>query len=186
MYILTAERPDDAAAIEILLDEAFGPDRQAKTSYRYRRDVPPEPGLSFVIRDAGSGRGRVVGTIRYWPATIGAANVSVLLLGPIAVASGLRLGGIGAMLMRCSLEAARAGGHRIVLLVGELAYYGRFGFVPAAPYGIAMPGEAIHRLLVRELVPGALAGTRGDMIAVRPPLPQAPDQFSVSKQAVLW
>ena len=36
MYKILRERPADAGDIEQLLDLAFGPDRLAKTSYRYR------------------------------------------------------------------------------------------------------------------------------------------------------
>jgi predicted N-acetyltransferase YhbS len=46
-------------------------------------------------------------------------------------------------------------------LVGDAAFYRRFGFAPAAPLGITMPEEAPGRLLVKELVPDALAGVSG-------------------------
>jgi len=49
-----------------------------------------------------------------------------------------------------------------VLLVGDLSYYGRFGFRSAAAHGIGMPGEQPHRLQVLELQAGALDGVAGD------------------------
>ncbi|MFM8988579.1 MAG: hypothetical protein ACKOUS_02715, partial [Alphaproteobacteria bacterium] len=65
--------------------------------------------------------------------------------------------------------AAGAAGHALVLLVGEVAYYGQFGFVPAAPLGFDMPGERPERLLARALAPGAqgAGGTilRADAVA---------------------
>jgi predicted N-acetyltransferase YhbS len=47
--------------------------------------------------------------------------------------------------------------------VGDLSYYGRFGFRSAAAHGIFMPGEDPRRLQLLELDPGALAGVAGDL-----------------------
>jgi len=160
------EAPDDSPAIEALLDEAFGADRHKKQSYRFRQHVGPVEALSLVARD----RGRVVGTIRQWPVAItGApAGTQALLLGPIGVAADRRGERIGDRLMRESLRLADELGFTIVLLVGELTYYGRFGFRSAAAHGLFMPGEDPKRLQVLELDPGALAGVSGDLWPILP------------------
>jgi predicted N-acetyltransferase YhbS len=159
--IIEFEQPEDAPAIEALLDEAFGSDRLRKQSYRYRTGVAPVAELCLVARD----RGRVVGTVRYWPVVIvGEPGIKpALLLGPIGVAADRRSERIGDKLMRESLRRADALGPGIVLLVGDLSYYGRFGFRPAAPRGIRMPGEQPERLQVLELEAGALTGISGDL-----------------------
>jgi predicted N-acetyltransferase YhbS len=164
--MIEAEGPDDAPSIEALLDEAFGADRHKKQSYRFRQHVGPVEALSLVARD----RGRVVGTIRQWPVAItGApAGTSALLLGPIGVAADRRRERIGDRLMRESLRLADELGFAIVLLVGELSYYGRFGFRAAAAHGLFMPGEDPKRLQVLELDPGALAGVSGDLWPILP------------------
>ena len=153
-------------AIEALLDEAFGADRHKKQSYRFRQHVGPIEALSLVARD----RGRVVGTIRQWPVAItGApAGTPALLLGPIGVAADRRRERIGDRLMRESLRLADELGYAIVLLVGEVSYYGRFGFRAAAAHGLFMPGEDPKRLQVLELDPGALAGVSGDLWPILP------------------
>jgi len=163
---IEAEGPGDSPAIEALLDEAFGADRHKKQSYRFRQHVGPVEALSLVARD----RGRVVGTIRQWPVAItGApAGAPALLLGPIGVAADRRKERIGDRLMRESLRLADELGFAIVLLVGELSYYGRFGFRSAAAHGLFMPGEDPRRLQVLELEPGALAGVSGDLWPVLP------------------
>ncbi|HSY85015.1 MAG TPA: N-acetyltransferase [Verrucomicrobiae bacterium] len=163
---IEAEGPGDSPAIEALLDEAFGADRHKKQSYRYRQHVGPVEALSLVARD----RGRVVGTIRQWPVAItGApAGAPALLLGPIGVAADRRKERIGDRLMRESLRLADELGFAIVLLVGELSYYGRFGFRSAAAHELFMPGEDPRRLQVLELEPGALAGVSGDLWPVLP------------------
>lgn len=169
-YTLAAERPGDAAAIEAILDAAFGADRQAKRSYSYRQGVESVPALRLTARDADD---RLVGTIRYWPIEVLGEGGSrpALLLGPIAVEPRLKGIGLGRALMRASLAMARARGHRLVLLVGDAAYYGQFGFVPGAPLGFVMPQEQPHRLQALELEPGAFAG--GGVLSVHRPLNSA-------------
>ena len=164
MFVISAERPGDGPAIEALLDRAFGPDRHTRIAYRYRRDVAPVPGLGLIALDRGADA--LVGSIRYWPVTIG-AGTPALLLGPLAVAPGRGGEGIGRDLMRQSLDLAQARGNGIVLLVGRQDYYGKFGFRPASPHGIAMPDETPQRLLVAELAPNALAGVGGDVLVRR-------------------
>ncbi|MSO93577.1 MAG: N-acetyltransferase [Rhodospirillales bacterium] len=161
MIRIANEQPKDSNAIEALLDRLFSRDRRSKASYAFRRETPPVTRLSLVARD----RGHVVGTVRYWPVEIGGARTPALLLGPIGVSPLYQGKGVGGALMSQSLALAAATGHRIVLLVGDRAYYARFQFRPAAPLGLSMPDEQPHRLLVRELVPDALEGVKG---GVRP------------------
>ena len=58
-------------------------------------------------------------------------------------------------------EAARLG-HGAVLLVGDPAYYARFGFTAEKTDALAMPGPyEKHRFLALELAVGALEGAAG-------------------------
>jgi predicted N-acetyltransferase YhbS len=166
MLDLTLETPADTAEIEALLDLSFGPDRLKKRSYHFRRGVPKVDELCLVARDPGNAT--IVGGIRYWPVTIGQMATPALLLGPLAIQPERRGTGVGAALMRQSLALAGQAGHRVVVLVGDLAYYGRFGFSPAQPRGIFMPQEAPERVLATELAPGALEGVVGAIHRWRP------------------
>ncbi len=157
MFTVTTERPEDRAAIDQLLDRAFGADRDSKISYGYRKGVPPVADLRFVARHDADGA--ILGTLRFWPVRIGTHGA--LLLGPLAVEPALKGRGIGAALMFHGLDAAAWARHARVVLVGELDYYARFGFAPATPMGLVMPNEAPHRLLARELVKGAFEGVAG-------------------------
>ena len=159
MFTITTERPEDRAAIENLLDQAFGADRGKKVSYAYRKGVAPVDDLKFVAR--ADSDGAILGTLRFWPVRIGCH--AALLLGPLAVAPALKGKGIGAALMFHGLDAAAWAKHGRVVLVGDLAYYKRFGFQPATPMGLIMPHEAPHRLLARELAKGAFAGVAGSI-----------------------
>lgn len=157
MFHLTTERPEDGPAIETLLDRAFGPDRHAKISYRYRSDVPPVRELSRVAR--ADADGRILGTIRYWPVAIGGHDA--LLLGPVAAEPALKGRGIGVALIRDTLDAAAWMNAARVVLVGDIGYYKRFGFAPAAPMGLHMRGENPDRLLACALARNAFAGVSG-------------------------
>lgn len=160
MFILSDERPADGAAIERLLDKCFGCDRHGKRSYAYRRDRGPVDGLSVSAR--ARDQGTLLGNIRFWPAWLGGEEV--LLLGPLAVDPDHQGEGIGRALVAEGLKRARARGYGLVLLVGDPAYYGRFGFEPAAPHDIFMPGEDPARLQLREIRPGYLGRLRGDLL----------------------
>jgi predicted N-acetyltransferase YhbS len=155
MIAIRSEKPADIAAREALLDVAYGASRFAKPSQRLRQGR--EPAMSYVASE----HGRVVGTVRLWTVSAG-ADRPALLLGPLAVHPDRRQRGIGSALVRRAIRAARAAGHGALLLVGDAAYYGRFGFSARGTAALAMPGPYERdRLLALELVPGALDGARG-------------------------
>ncbi|MDR3518472.1 MAG: N-acetyltransferase [Azospirillaceae bacterium] len=179
------ERPHHAAAIEALLDSAFGPNRFAKTAYRFRDGVGPVGDLCLV---AENDRGEIEGTIRYWPVMI-AGRCPSLLLGPIAVVPDCQGNGLGAALIRASLMRAAAAGHRSVILVGDEPYYRRFGFVRALTRSLTLPGPVdLDRFLGLELVPGALRGLAGAVTPWVAPVPAAArsrSRFSVLARQAL-
>lgn len=148
--VIAPERDADAGAIEGLEQRAFGPGRYARTAYRLREGNPHDRALSFVARVSTL----VVGSIRLTQIRVG--DAPALLLGPLTVDPAFRSKGIGRMLIEAALEAAKAGGHQAVLLVGDEAYYARVGFKRASMDRFVMPGPVDPmRLLVRELTAGA-------------------------------
>jgi predicted N-acetyltransferase YhbS len=159
------EKPADIAAREHLLDAAFGPDRFAKSSERLREGRVPARGLAFAAFEGQ----RLVGTVRLWSVTAG--NVTrCLLLGPLAVDERVRNRGVGAVLMWRALRAAKARGYRAVLLVGDPAYYNRFGFSAEHTGTLRMPGPYdFDRLLACEFVPGVLRRAHGMIAPNRSP-----------------
>lgn len=150
------ESPDLAAAIDKLHERAFGPGRFARSAFRLREGVPHVPELSFVARVATL----LVGSVRLTPIRIGGEDA--LLLGPLTVEPAFMGRGIGATLMTRSLDAARDAGHRLVLLVGDEPYYGKFGFRRVARGQVVLPGPVDPaRVLICELVDGAFSGVAG-------------------------
>jgi predicted N-acetyltransferase YhbS len=82
-----------------------------------------------------------------------------LLLGPLAVDEGCRNRGIGGGLMRRAIGIAGRRGHDALLLVGDAAYYQRFGFSAAKTGALQLPGPFERpRLLGCELKAGSLHG----------------------------
>jgi predicted N-acetyltransferase YhbS len=157
MVTIREERIADLAAREALLDEAYGAARFSKTSERLREGRCPATGLSLVAVD----RHRLVGTVRLWDVAAGSAP-NALLLGPLAVHPDYRNRGIGTALVRRAITRARLAGYSAILLVGDEAYYDRFGFSAALTSELWMPGRPDpDRLLALELKPDALAGARG-------------------------
>src|ERR1700682_4323544 len=146
-----AERPEDAPLVDALNAESFGPGRFARSAFRLREGVAPERKLSFVAVEAGTLRG----SVRFWPSVVGGAFA--LMREPLAVQLAQRGRGIGIALMVRGLEEAKALGHRAVILVGDLPYYARAGFVAIKPGRIRFPGPVDPaRILGVGLVEGAL------------------------------
>jgi hypothetical protein len=166
-FAIRAEKASDFVAREALLDAAFGENRQQRTCQRLRDRRAPAEGLAF----SAVARGKVVGTVRLWH--VSAGGVPALVLGPLAVGAAFRKLGVGATLMTCALAAARARGHRAVLLLGDAAYYERFGFSAEKTSELMLPGAyEQERLLAVEFVPGALDGAWGMIVPTGGSLPK--------------
>jgi len=159
MAEIRRETAADAPAADAIVATAFGPGRLAKTAYRLREGVDCVPELSYVALEGT----RIVGTVRYWPVSIG--GEPALMLGPIAIVADRQGKGIALALMQTTLAEAKRLGHRAVVLVGDEPYYGRAGFQRIQPYGrITMPGPVnFARLLGLSLVEGALDAMKGEV-----------------------
>ena len=145
--------PADLADIEALHERAFGPGRFTKTAHRIREGLPAFSRVCLIARLGPE----VAAAVRFAPITIGGRR-GAMLLGPLAVEPRLAGQGIGKRLVREGIERAGAGGYRLVVLVGDLAYYERAGFAPVPKGQIQLPGPVDYsRLLAVELEPGALA-----------------------------
>ena len=100
----THEQPQDADAIEALLDHAFGPGRFTKVSERVREFAEFRPDMSFCAWDGA----RLVGSVRMWAVHVGGRPV--IFLGPLAVlAEGRKFGTGGELVQRASAAAQAAG-----------------------------------------------------------------------------
>ena len=73
---------------------------------------------------------------------MGSLSRNAALFGPVSVLPELQGRGYGSRLISYTLEKAKELGFPAVLITGAPAYYGRFGFVSAARYGIRLAGAS--------------------------------------------
>jgi predicted N-acetyltransferase YhbS len=162
MITIRHEIEADAPQREALLDRAFGKSRRRKTSERLREGRVPSDGLAFA---AVNEEGKLIATVRLWDIVAGSAGPA-LLLGPLAVDARYRGQGLGCRLMERAVNEAKVKGFGAILLVGDAPYYSRFGFTADAVAGLRLPGPVERsRFLGLELIPGALGGAEGLVMA---------------------
>jgi predicted N-acetyltransferase YhbS len=151
---LVLEQPDEAGAVDALIERAFGPGRYAKAAERLREHNHPLLDISYVAWSDGA----LAGCVRMWPIRIGAAPA--VLLGPFAVEPEWRSRGLGAALIARACAATEAAGHALILLVGDAPYFGPLGFQIVPPGRIVMPGPVDPaRVMFRAFASGVdLAG----------------------------
>jgi predicted N-acetyltransferase YhbS len=150
------ETAGDAQAIERLHERTFGPGRFVLSAYRLREQIGHMLDLSYTAHIGTL----LVGSVRQLPICIG--DTPALLLGPLTVKQPFRGRGVGRALLERALADDRAKGHRLVVLVGDEAYYSRAGFKMIPKGRATMPGPVdLRRLLVAELADGAFEGVSG-------------------------
>jgi predicted N-acetyltransferase YhbS len=153
---ISPETAGDALPVERLHERTFGPGRFVLSAYRLREHVDHRLDLSFTARIGTL----LVGSVRQLPVLVG--DTPALLLGPLTVEPPFRGRGVGRALLDRALKEAQAKGHRLVLLVGDEAYYGRVGFKMIPQGRVKMPGPVDYsRLLVAELIEGAFTDVSG-------------------------
>lgn len=147
----------EPALVEELLDSAFGADRHGRTAYRIREGMDWLPGLSFAALDEDD---YLVGTIQLWPVALNdlvGRPHPLLMVGPVAVMPGRQGEGYGKALIATALGAIADEAPLPQMLIGDLDYYGQWGFSAAPTGGWRCPGPCDpERLLARAADPGLL------------------------------
>lgn len=139
-FTIRAEQPGDHRIVEALIRDAFwdvykpGADEHL-IAHRLRSHPDFIPALDFVALDGDE----IVGSILFSRAAIvqpDGTRLPIALPGPLAVRPDRQRQGVGAALLRHSLEQAKALGFAGTALTGSPDYYGRFGFRPCKDFGI--------------------------------------------------
>jgi putative acetyltransferase len=138
--VIRLAREDDFPAVLEVHRAAFGGDDVPRlvTELRARTDLYV-PELSFVAEEDGIVVGHVMNTWNWIEET----EEGVLQLSPLGVLPEHQRRGHGSALVRASLEAVRERGEDLLIVEGNPAYYGRFGFVRADELGLLPPPEAL-------------------------------------------
>lgn len=130
------ERASDHASIGVLVTEAFSASshgHRGEAAIVNRLRTGKALAASFVAEHAG----RIVGHVALSPVGIDGQDASWLGLAPVSVAPALQGRGVGTALCLRAMAWARTRSRGCVVL-GDLGFYGRFGFAPRT--GLLLPG----------------------------------------------
>jgi putative acetyltransferase len=133
--IVRPEEPADRLAVCAVIEAAFPTPAEAQLVDRLRADGDAEISLVAVDDDV------VVGHVMFSRMT---AGFRALGLGPVAVLPARQRSGVGSLLIKQGLARAAADGWAMVLVLGDPAYYRRFGFDPKLASGFASPYAGPH------------------------------------------
>ncbi len=155
--LIRPEQVADHAAIHRVNAAAFDTAAEADLVDALREQA--RPFVSLVAEESSA----IVGHIAFTPVAFDTRPDALIMgLAPMAVVPAHQRHGIGSALVCAGLAECRALGYGAVVVLGHPDYYPRFGFAPAARFGISceydVPAEVFMAL---ELKPGCLAGTAG-------------------------
>ncbi len=152
-------KPEDLESICDVHRQAFGGrDEEARlVEMLYTAGKVP---LSFVaVLD-----GQIVAHVLFSPVTLEPPDAGFHAVGmaPVGVVPAYQNRGIGSRLIREGLQACREAGYDTVVVLGDPAYYGRFGFRRALDHGLGNEYGAEEAFMVLPLREGegrCFAGT---------------------------
>ncbi len=155
--IIRDEKPEDRGAVRTVNELAFGQPAEATLVEALHRH-----GAAVVALVAESADG-IVGHILFSPVHVDHSQDKRLLgLAPMAVLPSHQRQAIGSRLVEEGLKRCTALSWDGVVVLGHPGYYPRFGFVPAATFGLRceydVPSEAF---MARELPGHTISGARG-------------------------
>ena len=157
MTTIRAERVEDADAIRVVNQRAFGGNAEGSLVDALR--MANKVMVSLVAQQDDN----IVGHILFSPVAITNApdEIRGVGLAPMSVLPEFQNRGIGAQLVRAGLAACQAAGYDVVVVLGHVDYYPRFGFARAADFGLENEYEATDAFMVLELRAGALKSISG-------------------------
>ena len=156
MHVRT-EEPRDWTTVHSVNTAAFGTSVEADLVDALRAKNRSVISIVAEIDDA------VIGHIMFSPVLLaGHADLTIMGLGPMAVAPERQRKGIGSALIRAGLKRCEELGCDAVVVVGHAEYYPRFGFVPSARYALRSEYDVPDDVfMVLELKRGVLHGASG-------------------------
>lgn len=152
MIDIRLERPEDVTGAREVIRRAFNSEGEVGLVDLLRGDGMAIASVVAVID------GAVAGHALFSRLELQARGVAIpaAALAPVAVLPGLQRRGIGTRLIEFGLQHCLEAGVAAVLVLGDPAYYERFGFSVAAAAGIESPYAGPH-FMGLELFPGCLA-----------------------------
>jgi putative acetyltransferase len=152
-------RESDADDFDRVLDvekRAFGNDKEAQLVADLLGDPTAKPTLSLLAFQDDKAVGHILFTRAY--INDRAEQPLFHILAPLAVVPENQKRGVGGLLIREGLRRLKEMGSKMVLVLGHMDYYPKFGFLPdagkrgySAPYPI--PQEFSDAWMVQSLIP---------------------------------
>ncbi|MBW2939937.1 GNAT family N-acetyltransferase [Zhongshania aquimaris] len=138
---ICTEGAGDALIIHQLTERAFLNAPHTDHTEQFVVDALRREGALTISHVAKVG-GDIIGHVAISPVTISSGAAGWFGLGPISVLPELQRSGVGSKLMDSALAALKSMGASGCVVLGDPAYYGRFGFKVVD--GIAYPGAPIE------------------------------------------
>ncbi len=142
LLLVRAERDSDQAKISNLHRSAFGGDAEARLVDALRRDG------SVVLSLVAERDGEIVGNVVYSRLLVDGMQAGASALAPVSVAPQFHGQGTGSLLIREAHRHLAKAGERLVLVLGDPAYYVRFGFSQDAAQGLHTPYDGPHLMVL--------------------------------------
>lgn len=135
--LIRPETPADIPAIHALTEAAFRTAAHSAGTEQFIVDALRRAG-ALAVSLVAAADDDLIGHVAVSPVAVSDGTSGWYGLGPISVSPPLQRTGVGSQLMHAALQALRERGAAGCLLVGDPAYYSRFGFRPAT--GLEYPG----------------------------------------------
>ena len=162
--LIRVEIPVDAPGIDALLRQAFKGDNEAELVQQLRED-----GLLTLGIVATDDEGGVVGYAAFSPVDVGGEDLQLVVLAFLVVEEGLRRQGLAEKLVYEGLDSLNEFGYAAVVVLGDPAYYQRFGFVPAARHQLTCRWpDTEEAFQVYALAEDALTDADGEVVFSAP------------------
>nr|WP_199246790.1 N-acetyltransferase [Vibrio mimicus] len=127
--LIRTEAPADILAVDELLKTVFATEAEANLVMALR-----ENGRRTLSLVASDDEGEIIGHVMFSPVTVDGEDLNWQGLAPLAVKEEYRRQGIGAELVKEGLSSLGELGYPACVVLGDPAYYSRFGFEDAAQY----------------------------------------------------
>ena len=147
--LVRPERAADRPAVREIIRSAFptvaGRVMEVGLDDELRGDPDLVPALTLVAERDGVLVGQLTSSYGTVTDVAGAMVDRLVGVGPVAVRPADQRTGVGRVLLTSLIDAARGSGERALVLLGDPAFYGRFGFRPALEVGLQAPDPAWGR-----------------------------------------
>ncbi|MBK4726316.1 MULTISPECIES: GNAT family N-acetyltransferase [Erwiniaceae] len=155
--LIRSEIGIDAASIDSLLRRSFPTSAEAELVQQLRED-----GLLTLGVVATDDDGQVLGYAAFSPVTLNNEDRQWVGLAPLAVDESVRRQGLGKQLIYEGLDTLNEFGYAAVVVLGDPAFYGPYGFEPAARHQLHCRWEGTEAAFqVYKLADDAFDGVEG-------------------------